>query len=286
VKKLLLFILPFLFFTAKAQTMMSNRDIYNFDIGDEFQTHVINAPPNATRYTIIAKRFSANGDTVFYQRSNNNYYANVDYSSSPPHLVYSTTIGIDSIYYTYLDTLINAPAKNWVVYACDSYKDSLYNSPAFCNDLIYTMWAVKSTNCAIEKIMYNYSYGYGIGQVLYDYTNTGNNYHTRFELFYYKKGNLTCGTADTSSYASINKFELANNYFKIYPNPANTILNVETNATEKQTLQLFDVNGKLILTQTVNNKAIIDVSNVSSGVYNISLFSSTGVANKKLVIVK
>ena len=83
----------------------------------------------------------------------------------------------------------------------------------------------------------------------------------------------------------INKF--ANNSgIKIYPNPAQSNFTIETNANEKQTLQLFDVNGKLILTQSIIDKTTIDVSNLSNGVYNLSLTSGNGVLNKRLVVVK
>ena len=73
---------------------------------------------------------------------------------------------------------------------------------------------------------------------------------------------------------------------EIYPNPAQNNFTIETNTNQKQTLQLFDVNGKLVLTQTINDKAIVDVSNLSSGVYNLSITNNVGVANKRLVIVK
>ncbi|MFI5141266.1 MAG: T9SS type A sorting domain-containing protein, partial [Bacteroidia bacterium] len=283
-KKLLL-LLSFIYIAlSSAQTMMTNRDVYDFNIGDEFQTRVFGAPPNATRYSIVGKRFSANNDTVFYRRLFNSYSSMADYSTSPPHLVYSTSTNTDSVYYPDLDTLVNSPGKNWVVYACDSYRDSLYYSPTFCNDLIYEMWAVKSTNCAVEKIGYNYSYGKGIGQVLYYYNNTGNNFQSRYDLFYYKKGNVTCGTADTSGFTSINKINLATPIINIYPNPAQNNFTIETNASEKQTLQLFDVNSKLILIQSINNKTTIDVSHLNAGVYNLNITNSQGVLNKKLII--
>jgi hypothetical protein len=49
-------------------------------------------------------------------------------------------------------------------------------------------------------------------------------------------------------------------------------------------MQVYDVNGKLVLSQTINGKTTIDASNLSEGVYNLSIISSEGVVNKKLVI--
>ena len=72
----------------------------------------------------------------------------------------------------------------------------------------------------------------------------------------------------------------------IYPNPNSGKFTIETNENEKQTLQLFDINGRLVLTQTMQNKTIIDVSNLNEGVYNLSLISNEGVVNKRVIIVK
>src|SRR6185437_14191764 len=72
----------------------------------------------------------------------------------------------------------------------------------------------------------------------------------------------------------------------ISPNPNNGNFTVEVSGKQKQTLQLFDINGKLILTQTINEKAIVDVSNLSAGVYNLSITNNQSIINKKLLIVR
>lgn len=72
----------------------------------------------------------------------------------------------------------------------------------------------------------------------------------------------------------------------IYPNPAQNNFIIETTNTDKQTLEVFDINGKQVLVQTINTKTNIDVSNLNAGVYNISITSNNGVINKRLVIVK
>jgi type IX secretion system substrate protein len=79
---------------------------------------------------------------------------------------------------------------------------------------------------------------------------------------------------------------LVNSLVSIYPNPSNGNFVVETNSTEKQTIQLFDINGKLVLNQTINGKTNIDVSNLAEGVYNLSLINSEWfVVNKRVVIL-
>jgi len=64
------------------------------------------------------------------------------------------------------------------------------------------------------------------------------------------------------------------------------ILLKSNHSSSKQTLQVFDVNGKLVLSQTINGKTNIDATNLAEGVYNLSLINQNGVVNKRLLIVK
>ncbi|HTA60912.1 MAG TPA: T9SS type A sorting domain-containing protein [Bacteroidia bacterium] len=84
----------------------------------------------------------------------------------------------------------------------------------------------------------------------------------------------------TTGIENINDKKLQAN---IYPNPANQNFCIETNS--KQLMQLFDVSGKLVLQQTIENKTTVDVSHLQKGVYTISLTSSQGISNKKLILV-
>ena len=72
----------------------------------------------------------------------------------------------------------------------------------------------------------------------------------------------------------------------IYPNPNKGSFTIETTATEKQTVQVFDVNGKLVFNQAINGNINVDASNLAEGVYNVSIIGNEGVVNKRLVIVK
>ncbi len=72
----------------------------------------------------------------------------------------------------------------------------------------------------------------------------------------------------------------------IYPNPAKGLFVIETNLTEKQHIQVIDVNGKIILSTTITGTTSIDASNLSEGVYTINIVNNSKVENKRLVIVK
>ena len=94
------------------------------------------------------------------------------------------------------------------------------------------------------------------------------------------------GNTNGCAVAGINQIIDVSNQVNIYPNPAQNNFTIETNNTDKQILQITDVNGKQVLTQTINGTTNVDASNLNAGVYNISISSNTGVVNKKLVIVK
>jgi len=84
----------------------------------------------------------------------------------------------------------------------------------------------------------------------------------------------------------INQVASSNHPIKIYPTPAQNNFTIDVADNQKQTINVFDLNGNLVLSQTINGTTNIDASNFNAGIYNISIIGSTGVTNKRLVIVK
>lgn len=76
--------------------------------------------------------------------------------------------------------------------------------------------------------------------------------------------------------------------FQIYPNPANTILNVELRMqNETATVEIHNTIGNCVHRQIAKSaNCQINVSDLAEGVYTISISSKEGVVNKKFVIVK
>ncbi len=87
------------------------------------------------------------------------------------------------------------------------------------------------------------------------------------------------------TYAGIKEYSSYNS-LNVYPNPNNGNFVIETNSMEKQSMQVYDVNGKIVLSQTINGKTNIDAGNLSEGVYNVSITGNNSVMNRKLVIVR
>ncbi|HXD94779.1 MAG TPA: T9SS type A sorting domain-containing protein, partial [Bacteroidia bacterium] len=86
--------------------------------------------------------------------------------------------------------------------------------------------------------------------------------------------------------SGIKQVQPNNNYVAIYPNPAKDNFTIEPSLNEKQTLQIFDVSGKMVLTQVIDGKVNIDTHNLNEGVYNVSVSGNGGQTNKKLVILR
>jgi C-terminal processing protease CtpA/Prc len=72
---------------------------------------------------------------------------------------------------------------------------------------------------------------------------------------------------------------------KVYPNPTKGLFFIETNSTEKQTIDLFDINGRHVFSKNINGNAQIDVTNFKNGVYTLNIRSVSGNINQKLIII-
>jgi len=78
-----------------------------------------------------------------------------------------------------------------------------------------------------------------------------------------------------------NTFE---NSISVFPNPAKDVLHVGTTSTKKITAQLFDVNGKMQLQQSVEASATIDLKGLSKGVYILKLSNNSQHITRKVVV--
>src|SRR5690606_19832917 len=87
--------------------------------------------------------------------------------------------------------------------------------------------------------------------------------------------------------STVNSQELTNNLLlKIYPNPANSMVNILSGETIA-VLQIFDLTGKTIYTnQNVNAElAHVDVSTFSPGIYILKISNKNGVSTTEKIVV-
>ncbi|HTA63476.1 MAG TPA: T9SS type A sorting domain-containing protein, partial [Bacteroidia bacterium] len=156
-------------------------------------------------------------------------------------------------------------------------ENSLITLPTLPDSLI-SLW------CDVNRITCFPSFPSTITSIDLDFNayNCLPNYISAMNASYLAKPLCAAGNSNGCAIATrINQITDINNKVNIYPNPINNNFTIETNNTDKQTLQIFDVNGKLVLTQTINGKTNIDASNLAEGVYNLSLINPSAVVNKR-----
>lgn len=73
------------------------------------------------------------------------------------------------------------------------------------------------------------------------------------------------------------------NNFKVYPNPAANYVVIETSISEEAHYQIMDVNGKLLLSDTIESLKPIDISTLQGGFYLVNILTNQGKATYKLI---
>jgi hypothetical protein len=73
--------------------------------------------------------------------------------------------------------------------------------------------------------------------------------------------------------------ENSDNSFRIYPNPANTYVQVESKNLKGESIKVFDITGKIVKSTIINSYneelVTIDISDLEKGVYFIKINSSS-----------
>jgi len=93
-----------------------------------------------------------------------------------------------------------------------------------------------------------------------------------------------CATGNANGCAVAGIEHLTNNQLRVYPNPVTTNFVIETNILETQTIQIFDVTGKLVLSQNTNTKANVNASALDNGVYFLQAKTNTTISVQKIII--
>ncbi|HTA61617.1 MAG TPA: T9SS type A sorting domain-containing protein, partial [Bacteroidia bacterium] len=166
-----------------------------------------------------------------------------------------------------------------------------------CSNLVTLFTNLTSVSTPNTGLSYNWTFGNGHTstsqtppqQVYTNFSTTQNAYYTV---------SLTA-TTDSACVSTITKTHYidvlacagngiekynGSNQVSIYPNPSNGSFVIETTSTDKQTLQIVDVAGKLVLQQTINGKANIDASSLDNGIYFVQINSSESLYSKKIIV--
>jgi hypothetical protein len=87
---------------------------------------------------------------------------------------------------------------------------------------------------------------------------------------------------------SVGVNEVENNLgLRVFPNPANEVINISLNKEVSATITLLDVSGKVVRTQALNGiSTSINTASLNSGVYFVTINDGTSVSTQKVVIKK
>jgi len=248
------------FVRSNAQPLMTIGEVFDYEIGDEFQTkwdgwHTGIYGPRTDRYKVIGKSFSMDSDTVFYTMIKDGY----QWVDLPPATCYYWSDTINS-YYTNLDSSI-------------LYYDDHFSM--FPNNLHYT-----GPDCGIVSMNgwnYNWAsydwwktYGKGLGLISQGYVQIPTGDWTI--LFYYKKNGISCGTPDLTGVGIEETFSEAD--FTITCATATTSIHLINRSDQpKYRCELFNSVGQSILqTELSGEDNDLYISHFKAGLYIIHVF--------------
>jgi Secretion system C-terminal sorting domain len=248
--------------------LLTNREVYDFQQADVFlHLNVFynfmkgKVDSNYAQITILNRRLSANNDSLIYIVKSE--LAN---ASSLNQVVVKT----DTLSFAQLDSI-----------AINVLKPS---SRMFNSDYFFVFQDNKRVSnrrnivCNCFDFVDDITVGQGIGVTYRDRESLAPNSE---RLIYYKKGMDTWGTPVILS--SITTPSVFYEKIKVFPNPTNQILNIETEGRFDR-IQLTNVYGQISLKQ--EKASAINVSQLPNGIYFLQVFEGQILRGVEKVIVK
>jgi hypothetical protein len=269
---------------VKSQTTLTIGQVYDYNINDQFHYYAYGVSPNATRFTVTDKQFSALNDTVTYVRHFDNYSSQV-ISDPSPHLEYFFDSYTDTLSITNLDSLISDQFSTWTTNDSlgDWFNDSSYISSQWCGILIYEYSAC--LGCNFEGNSYQGQYGQGVGLIKQIHQSPAwPQIDYQYYLKYYKKGTVSCGTPDLTTVGIKEPLKKVADFF-IYPNPVESTFTLQNESPyDNFQCSLQNLLGQIIMTINLRGETnIIDISNFEGGIYQLVITTGDKISTIKII---
>jgi hypothetical protein len=269
---------------VKSQTTLTIGQVYDYNINDQFHYYTYGVSPNATRFTVTDKQFSALNDTVTYVRHFDNYSTQV-ISDPSPHLEYFFDSYTDTLSITNLDSLISDQFSTWTTNDSlgDWFNDSSYISSQWCEILIYEYSAC--LGCNFEGNSYKGQYGQGVGLIKQIHQSPAwPQIDYQYYLKYYKKGTVSCGTPDLTTVGIKEPLKKVADFF-IYPNPVESTFTLQNESPyDNFQCSLHNLLGQIIMTINLRGETNkIDISNFEGGIYQLVIKTEDKISTIKII---
>ena len=97
--------------------------------------------------------------------------------------------------------------------------------------------------------------------------------------------NVQVTAVAVESLLGVNTNSVVSNDFSVFPNPSKDIINVSNNSTSIKSIEITDLNGRVV--KTVNaldsSNVQVTISDLSTGVYMMKILSDKGTTTKKVI---
>ncbi len=192
-------------------------------------------------------------------------------------------------YDCYIRTNCGGTTSAWSKVSNNNSIQDLYNSNT-TSDSNQINWTGYSSNYDIEYGVGNFAQGTGnlisnvpgFTYILNGLTaNTNYRYYIRSNCSgvfgYWSRKNFITSTL------SVDEVDIKNK-IRIFPNPTSNFVNIESEQIVIESIQLFDIEGRYIKTNLkMLNKNILDLSNLSKGIYILKVKTMEGIKNIKII---
>ncbi len=286
IKRTLGLLLLFLPSTIFCQNDLTIGEVFNYEIGDEFQSisyHYPN-PQSLRRFAVMDKYFTNSGKTVNYKREYSNW--NLVLVTVPfYHMEYRFQYFEEVRSYSNLDSNI----RKYSGYYDDQndsignyYSDTIYFSNELCSGNVFKYHACLA--CNFEGTSYEGIYREGLGEIYYKTAAYADQELQVYTLIYFKKGAFSCGTP-SMIFEGVNDFGDANIQLNVSPNPTSDYLNIDFQNSEPCEILLLSMDGRTIKQEKSNSLHYkMDVSALEKGVYLLKVSDENRSKIMKVVI--
>lgn len=251
---------------AQGQSFLTNREVYDFDPGDVFSSHVLqgtntwNGPGTYDTDSILSKSWSVDSATVSYI-SHHFFYQPPAMMGDAPYFSNETI----TLSYTDLDSAATQFVHPQAY--CATVLDSMALGAGLCGTDAWDSWSDTEDTC-FEAPGWSSRVVRGCGGPYYSYQTADNIYWKALVRF--RKGNVVCGNSIPNSIEEITRSMLP----YTIPNPALDRVHV-VNARPNAACSLFTADGRLIGNGNLENDEL-NVSALDPGTYFLRLNGSNG----------